>query len=70
MFFPGVSELVVLLIIGAVVIVPFRQIFVKAGFSGWFSVIMLFPFVNLFMLYYLAFAEWPIHQHTAKQKKE
>lgn len=38
---------------------PFWRIFAKAGFSGWFSLLMLVPMVNLITLYVLAFSDWP-----------
>lgn len=39
-------------------IVPYWKIFSKAGFSGWLSLCMLIPLVNLIVLYYVAFSEW------------
>jgi hypothetical protein len=48
-----------LLIVAAVIIVPFWQIFSKAGYSGWLSFLMLLPFINLIALYVLAFSDWP-----------
>ncbi|MBZ0225376.1 MAG: hypothetical protein WBG44_09095 [Comamonas sp.] len=49
------------MLLGAVVIVlPFWRIFAKAGFSGWLSLLMLIPMVNLIALYVLAFSDWPI----------
>ena len=40
-------------------VLPFWQIFKKAGFSPWLSLLMMIPFVGRFLLYYLAFAKWP-----------
>ena len=48
-----------LLIVAGVIIVPFWQIFSKAGYSGWLSFLMLLPFINLIALYVLAFSDWP-----------
>jgi hypothetical protein len=42
-----------------VLVVPYWQIFKKAGFSPWLSILIAIPMVNLFALYYLAFARWP-----------
>lgn len=42
-----------------ILVVPFWQIFKKAGFSAWLSLLMLIPLVNLCMLYFLGFAQWP-----------
>jgi hypothetical protein len=43
---------------GAIVI-PFWQIFKKASFSPWLSILMAVPLLDAVMLYFLAFARWP-----------
>ncbi|MFQ5995043.1 MAG: hypothetical protein ACE5K1_08095 [Acidiferrobacterales bacterium] len=50
------------LIAAVIVIVPFWQIYSKAGFSKWLSLLMLLPLINLIVLYFVAFAEWPVHR--------
>ncbi|MFH1313071.1 MAG: hypothetical protein ABIJ00_07550 [Candidatus Eisenbacteria bacterium] len=40
-------------------IIPFWKIFSKAGFSPLLAILMIIPIVNLIMVFYLAFAEWP-----------
>jgi hypothetical protein len=40
------------------VLVPFWQIFKKAGMPAWFSLLLIVPLVNLILLYVLAFAPW------------
>jgi len=50
---------IVLLLPLVIVVVPFWQIFKKAGFSPFFSLLMLIPLVNLIMLFVLAFVSWP-----------
>jgi hypothetical protein len=52
----GVPELIV---VAAVLLVPFWKIFSKAGFHGALSLLMIVPVVNLVMLYVLAFSQWP-----------
>jgi hypothetical protein len=52
-------HLLVITILIFCVIVPFWQIFKKAGFSPWLSFLMLIPLGNLCALYFLAFAKWP-----------
>jgi uncharacterized membrane protein YhaH (DUF805 family) len=46
------------LIVPAISILPYWRIFSRAGFSGWLSLLMLIPFVNLVLLYVVAFSEW------------
>lgn len=59
----GMVELFVALIfVGLIVILPYWKIFSKAGFPGWYSFLLLVPILNLIMIFYLAFAEWPIHK--------
>ncbi len=60
------SELLLLAIVG---VVPFWFIFSKAGFSGWWCLLMLMPIVNLVMLYSLALREWPLQQELGRLKR-
>jgi len=55
-------HLSVIVIIGFVVLVPFWQIFKKAGFSPWLSLLTMVPLAGLFVIYYVAFARWPDKQ--------
>jgi hypothetical protein len=38
---------------------PFTKIYKKAGYSPWMAILMIVPMVNVFMLYFLAFSNWP-----------
>jgi hypothetical protein len=53
------THLVIIAGLGFMVFLPFWQIFKKAGFSPWLSLLMAIPLVSLCALYYLAFARWP-----------
>ena len=60
----GMSEIIILLIVCLaamilLILIPYWKIFGKAGFSPVLSLLMLVPLVNIIMLYYLAFADWP-----------
>ena len=48
-----------MLVFAALIIVPFWFIFRKAGYSQWLGLLMVVPIVNLVMLYFLAFSDWP-----------
>ncbi|MGC2164277.1 MAG: hypothetical protein WA634_20450 [Silvibacterium sp.] len=50
----------VVLIVTAIVIIPYWFIWKKAGFSPWLSLLMLVPLVNIIMPYVLAFSEWKV----------
>lgn len=55
-------HLVWMLVMAIVVVLPFWRICAKAGYSGFLSLLILVPLVNLIFLYYLAFSEWPTHR--------
>ena len=53
-----VAGLIFVFVMLPVVVIPYWKIFSKAGFSGWLSLLILFPLVNLIVLYIVAFSEW------------
>jgi len=61
-FAPGFFELLVTIFVAAVLVLPFWKIFSKAGFSGALSLLVLVPLVNVVMIFFLAFAQWPALQ--------
>ncbi|KAA0695291.1 hypothetical protein DT594_10705 [Halopseudomonas laoshanensis] len=46
----------------AIVVVPVWQICRRTGYPGWLGLLMLIPMVNLVLLYFIAFADWPAHK--------
>jgi hypothetical protein len=51
------------LIIGAVVVViPFWRLFPRMGYPSYYALAMLLPFINIGLLYYVAFLDWPIQR--------
>jgi uncharacterized membrane protein YhaH (DUF805 family) len=40
-------------------VIPIVKILHKAGYSGWWCVLMLFPIANIVVLWVFAFARWP-----------
>jgi hypothetical protein len=55
----------VMLVFGAVLVFPFWRIFSKAGFPGWYGLIMVVPLLNVLGLFYLALATWPAHHRDS-----
>ena len=41
------------------IVVPFWQLWRRTGHSGWISVLMVVPLLNLILLWVLAFKDWP-----------
>jgi hypothetical protein len=54
------THLVILSFLPAIIVVPFWQIYKKAGFPGALSLLMIFPLVNLIMLFVLGFSKWRV----------
>lgn len=55
----GLGGLLVIALLVVLFVWVYYRIFAKAGFSGWLALLMLVPLVNVGMLFFLAFAEWP-----------
>ncbi|GHO44375.1 hypothetical protein [Ktedonospora formicarum] len=54
----------------AISLLVWWKIFSKAGFSGALSLLMTFiPLANIILLFYLAFAEWPIERELEAYRR-
>lgn len=51
---------ILIVIVLAIVIIPFWFICKKAGFSPWLSLLNIIPLGNLILIYVLAFADWKV----------
>jgi hypothetical protein len=58
LFSPAFLILVLFCVI--IAIVPYWFIFKKAGFSPWLSLLTIVPFLNLLVLYIVAFTQWKV----------
>ena len=55
-----VTAILVFVAIGAVImLIPQWRIFTRAGYPGALALLMLLPLVNLVVLLWFAFADWP-----------
>jgi uncharacterized membrane protein YhaH (DUF805 family) len=52
-------HLLIVIAILALYFLPIVKILQKAGYSGWWCLIVFVPLVNIVMLYVFAFANWP-----------
>ena len=55
----SLSQLTILLIVAIIIVIPFWKITERAGYSGWFSLLILIPGINLVYVYFLGFSNWP-----------
>jgi len=51
-----------MLVIGIVAVIPVWRICQRAGYPGWLGILILIPVANLLLLYFIAFADWPIEK--------
>jgi uncharacterized membrane protein YhaH (DUF805 family) len=58
----GLSILHVLIVVVILILyfLPIVKILQKAGYSGWWCLIVFVPLVNVVMFYVFAFANWPV----------
>ena len=64
-----IAGLIAVFVFLPVVIIPYWKIFSKAGFSGWLSLLILIPFVNLIILYVVAFSEWKVRNSDLGEQR-
>ncbi len=57
------------LVILAVKLLICCKIFSNAGYSWALGLLMLIPIVNIIMIFYLAFADWPVNKELRSLKK-
>ncbi|MEX2469309.1 MAG: hypothetical protein WD396_06105 [Pseudohongiellaceae bacterium] len=48
-----------MLIVAIVLVIPVWRICQRTVYPGWLGILILIPFINLFFLYFIAFAAWP-----------
>ncbi|QDU11870.1 hypothetical protein V202x_52950 [Gimesia aquarii] len=68
-FISGPLEMAFLAIMVIFTVAPFWMICSKAGFPGWIGLAILIPVLNIALLMFLAFAEWPALRHLPKQNQ-
>ncbi len=66
----GTAGLTVAIIVGVVIwivfVIAYIKIITKAGYSGWWVLILLVPIANIVMLLVFAYKEWPIQRELAE----
>jgi hypothetical protein len=55
----SIFHLLIVIVLGVLIVVPYWKIFPRAAWSKWMSLLMLIPVVNIIMLWVLAFKKWP-----------
>jgi len=61
----GFPEFIIILVV-LVVLMPFSKIFSKAGYSGWLSLALFFPVINVLVLFWFAYSDWPALRRNSR----
>jgi hypothetical protein len=56
----SILHLLIVVVILILYFLPIVKILQKAGYSGWWCLIVFVPLVNVVMFYVFAFANWPV----------
>jgi hypothetical protein len=56
--FAPMHLIVIMITTGVMFVIPFWQIFKKAGMPGALSLFMVIPLIGTVLLYFLAFSRW------------
>jgi len=55
----SIWHIIVLIVFVVVFVIPAWKILNRAGFSGWWGLLWLVPFLNIVFLWVFAFVPWP-----------
>jgi uncharacterized membrane protein YhaH (DUF805 family) len=55
----SIFHILIVIVVLVLYFLPIVKILQKAGYSGWWCLIVLVPLVNIIMFYVFAFADWP-----------
>lgn len=61
----GISiwQLIIILVLIVIPVVIFGPVAKKAGFSRWWSLVLIVPLINLIIVWVFAFMEWPAEKN-------
>lgn len=55
----SIWHITILLLFCVLEIIPMWKVLNKAGFTGWWSLLSIIPFVNILVFWVFAFIKWP-----------
>jgi len=61
----GLPELLIVVVLAGAIVWPASRICAKAGYSRWLGLVAILPIGNVFLLWFLAFSEWPARRSVA-----
>jgi uncharacterized membrane protein YhaH (DUF805 family) len=63
----SIFHILIVIVVLVLYFLPIVKVLQKAGYSGWWSLIVLVPLLNIIMFYVFAFADWPALRGRAAQ---
>jgi hypothetical protein len=64
----GIPEIFVVFVL-LFAVVPFWKIFSKAGYPGIMSLTMFVPILNVVMIFFLGFSDWPVLKELSAMRQ-
>ncbi|MDX1635524.1 MAG: hypothetical protein R3280_12865 [Marinobacter sp.] len=58
----GAGHWLWMLVIAIVAVIPAWRICTRVGYPGWLGLLILVPILNLALLYFIAFSQWPANR--------
>ena len=65
----SVFHFILVIVVLVLYFVPIVKVLQKAGYSGWWSLIVFVPLVNIIMFYVFAFANLPVLRNDARRER-
>ena len=69
----GLPEMLIVLsflLLGLLVVWPAWRILTRVGLPPWMGILAVIPYVNVVLLFYVAFTEWPIDRELRASRRQ
>ncbi len=60
----SIWHLMIIIVVVMIPVLVFGPVVKKAGFSRWWSLILILPLINLIMVWVFAFMKWPAEESS------
>lgn len=66
----GIQQILVVLFLVIPAVLAWAKIFSKAGYTPWLALTLFVPLVNVLVMLWFAFSEWPVLAELARLKQQ
>ena len=60
----GAGHFLWMLVIAIVLVIPAWRLCQRIGYPGWMGILAMVPLLNLGLLYFIAFSNWPVNKNS------